>query len=190
MGLVVITTIPASAASGTGTTVFDIVYASTGISTTPPCGEFTAADFNGSVAGVALSDGQVSATSGGVTATYTGPIDFDITATQTYYAGPEGTHGTDNTCATATAGSTVTMTATVNGTGLLGDVTCASDAGTFSRTGPTNTTFTWTPSCTVVDTTSGVSKTENVTFTVTGVQQACNGGPPTSCKFAGTYAVT
>lgn len=85
-----------------------------------------------------IDNGNYSATSGGATATYNGPVNIAYVQSftpDTYYEGPDGTHGTDDECDPGTVGTGWPGIAQSSGTNANGStVLCQYTAATYSRT--------------------------------------------------------
>lgn len=191
-GLALVASPAASAATGSGT--------ATGTSQTtghfahfpPPCSLTETLTYQAS------GTGSYTATMGGQTATYSGPVQLTLTKTSAPgYGGPFGTHGYSPTCDNP-AGTPFDVTATTTGSAGSSSVSCTY-TGTLSRINPAlgNGTDTATAilsgTCTVSQ--GGVvvsgSPTSEVR-TMDYVLNSCTGGPAPNfaCRENTTFTAT
>lgn len=151
-----------------------------GVGSSPPCAVLTAFDYN------QMGSGTYLVASGNNTVVYNGPVsqtvDMDPNSPPVY-GNPFGTHGTDSTCNSATAGDSHDVIATARGSNASGSVSC-DYTGTVSRLNPTggNGTDTATAylvgTCTVQQNGVTLSSTIYEERSISYVNGSCVGGPP------------
>lgn len=182
----------ASAATGSGT--------ATGTSQTtghfahfpPPCSLTETLTYQAS------GTGSYTATMGGQTATYSGPVQLTLAKTSAPgYGGPFGTHGYSPTCDNP-AGTPFDVTATTTGSAGSSSVSCTY-TGTLSRINPAlgNGTDTATAilsgTCTVTQGSVVVSGSPTSEVrTITYILDSCTGGPAPNfaCRENTTFTAT
>jgi hypothetical protein len=118
-----------SGSSGSGTLTTDLTFVS------HPTPADCATANNGFGDTTSFSSGTF--TSG--SASYTGPVTItwkvDQTTNNTWYEGPEATHGSSHSCSGGSTGDPWDITGTVSGTNSHGStVSCTFSSGTYSRT--------------------------------------------------------
>lgn len=190
LSLVLITAPAADAATGSGTATGTSQALGHFVHFPPPCALTQSLTF------AATGTGTYTATRGGQTATYTGPVQLTLQKTAPPgYTGPFGTHGYSPTCANP-AGTPFQASATTNGTVGSDSVSCTY-TGTLSRVNPKLgngtdlATAVLTGTCTVRQDNVVVSDSPTQEMrTITYILDSCTGGPAPNfaCRNNTTFA--
>lgn len=169
----------AASGSGSGTGIYEIT--GVGISGNPPCAEISAFSYTGSFTGT-LGD-------------YNGPITVEFEATDTFYEGPMGTHGQDDTCNSSTAGTPIPVTGSAIGMDTPDSVSCDFDDpdSEYSRVGNDDTSAELIGDCDIVVPGGTSVSNSATTMEITGVIGECEGEippPPDECESTDSYVAS
>ncbi len=182
----------ASAATGHGSAAGTTLAKGRPVSYPPPCAVITSVNYT------ERGHGSYTATAGGTTATYTGPVTSTVNTTpELAYGNPYGTHGYDNTCKNP-SGTAINVTAITKGAHGSGSVSCTY-TGTLSRVDPTGISgqdtatvrLAGTCATTQGDTTVSRSPTTEIR-TLAYVNGSCtnhNGPPPIFCHITDSFTL-